>query len=113
MLKHLNYIEITDNATLLEQYRRHMGTYGPRKFYTSNGKLYYKRKSEGVELPRVHLLALDDHRYMDLTRFNTIMEFTIDSTGVMASSGYNFNAIDGKFEWEELNREVNYFLKSD
>ncbi len=113
IIEYLNYVGMTDPQTLLDQYQQHAGTYGPRQFYVSDGKLYYKRKSEDIDLPRVRLLPLNDHRYMDLTRFNTIMEFTMDSTEVMASGGYHYDAIDGSFEWQELDKQINYFLKSD
>jgi hypothetical protein len=37
----------------------------------------------------------------------------MDSTEVMASGGYHYDAIDGSFEWQELDKQINYFLKSD
>lgn len=113
ILDHITYKLTTDPEVIKAQNERYVGTYGPRQFYIIDDKLYYKRKSDETNLPRVQLLPMDETRYMDLTRFNTIMEFGIDSTGVMSSSGYNFSVADNKFVWEELNRERNYFLKDD
>ena len=113
ILDHITYKLTTDPEVIKAQNESYVGTYGPRQFYIIDDKLYYKRKSDETNLPRVQLLPMDETRYMDLTRFNTIMEFGIDSTGVMSSSGYNFSVADNKFVWEELNRERNYFLKDD
>jgi hypothetical protein len=113
ILSHINYVQSTPSDKLIKQHQDFAGNYGPRKFYVENDKFYYKRKSDSTQLPRVHLLAISENRYMDLTRYNTVMGFELDASGVMASSGYNYNAIDGKFEWEFFDQGLNYFLRED
>lgn len=113
---HIKYISNKSSDSILLQHKEFAGTYGPRKFWVDNGKFYYKRKGEATELVKVELLPLSENRYMDLTRLGTIMEFTKDSSGQLASKAYSFNiGQELRFEWEFLNNDevVNYFLKDN
>ncbi|MGV6831026.1 MAG: tetratricopeptide repeat protein [bacterium] len=113
-LKHLNYIKSITPEALLAQHEQFIGTYGPREFWIDEGKLYYKRKAESNDLPRLELLALDENSYMDVTRTNTIMSFEVDSTsGNMASNSYSYNFEKQKWEQSDNVNTTNYFLKDD
>lgn len=113
-LKHLTYIKTVEPEALQHQYEKVVGAYGPREFWVEDGKLYYKRKAENNDLPRLEMLALDEHSYMDVTRTSTIMRFEIDSTtGKMASNSYSYNFDDRKWSQSDNVTTTNYFLKDD
>ena len=81
-----------------------------------NGRLYYKRKDEDSSLPRLQMLAIDDNRYMDMTRQATIMSFETDPSGKPSSKSYSFIMDnEGNTKWEHLKSEnvQNYFVKDD
>ncbi|OZV69948.1 hypothetical protein [Winogradskyella aurantia] len=116
ILNHINFIQNTDPEELKSQHIKHSGDYGQRKFYIEGGTFYYKRKGENSDLPRVQLLALDENRYMDLTRLGTIMTFVNDSSGKMASKSYSYIMDDdSNFKWEHVHNDevINYFVKDN
>lgn len=114
--EHINYITSKNIDSIQLQNEKFAGTYGSRKFWIEDNKLFYKRKGEETELVKVELLPISENRYIDLTRLGTIMEFAEDPSGKLASKAYSY--VIGKelrFEWEFVNNEevVNYFLKDD
>lgn len=109
VLKHINYRAQNDSLNLLNQYKFHSGNYGPRNFWIENGKFYYKRKSEDINLPKVELLPIADTLYMDLTRLGTLMGFK-EQEGKLISSSYSFDIDD--FEWKQLQQDSNTFEKN-
>ncbi|WP_299364808.1 hypothetical protein [Winogradskyella sp.] len=117
ILSHLKYIQNKDQDSILIQYKKFAGSYGPRKFWIEDGKFYYKRKDAKTELAKVELLPISENRYMDLTRLGTMMGFEKDPSGKMASKSYSFIVgEDLSFEWRDsVNDEntTNYFLKDD
>lgn len=70
-LEHINYTRTIDSVKLIEQYAKHSGQFGPRKFWTENGKFYYKRKS----LPKTQLYPIDNNTYLNLSRYDTQIGF--------------------------------------
>jgi len=113
-LKYIAYKDSIGDEALLQQNKGFAGQYGQRLFWIEDGKFFYKRQGKDIDLPRFELLAIDENRYMDVTRANTLMEFVIDSTsGKLASSAVQYR-FDTK-EWA-LNGDPqanNYFLKDD
>jgi len=118
-LKHnllqLEYKKEIGLDSLMKQHEKFVGSYGPREFWIENGKFYYKRKSDNFNIPRVELLALDENRYMDLTRSKTIMEFVKDPSGKFASQSTQYVITAKKWiKSSKINEEaVNYFLKDE
>jgi hypothetical protein len=116
MIDHLDYIDTKNAEMLLEQYRRHSGNYGPRKFYVDKGRFYYKRKNEELSLPRLEMLALNDSQYIDVSRPGTIMSFETGTSGKPISKSYSFTMYDdGNYRWDHRKTEnvQNYFEKDD
>lgn len=113
---HINFISSKKTDSILAQHQKFAGVYGPRKFWIENDKFYYKRKGQMTELVKVELLPVSENSYMDLTRLGTIMEFTKDDSGKMASKSSSFIIGEElRFEWEFVNNAntVNYFLKDE
>lgn len=114
ILRYIEYVTTIDPDTIQLQNEKFTGSYGPRKFWTENNKFYYKRKGEKSELVKVELLPISENRYMDLTRLGTIMEFTDDPSGKMASKSYSLTIDkDLRTEWKFSSNDniANYFLK--
>ncbi len=113
-LKYIAYKDSIGDEALLEQNKRFAGTYGQRLFWIEDGKFFYKRQGKDVDLPRFELLAIDENRYMDVTRANTLMEFVKDSaTGRMASSAVQYRFDTKKWELNGDPQANNYFLKDN
>ena len=114
-LLHLQYKKAISADSLIKQNERFEGQYGQREFWIEDGKFFYKRQGENVDLPRFELLAIDENRYMDLTRANTIMEFVIDEpTGKLASSSSQYIFDEKKWITSGNSTDTtNYFLKDD
>lgn len=114
-LQHLQYIKSISHDSLVLQHKTFEGVYGQRKFWEENGKFYYKRQSDDVDLPRLELLAIDENTYMDVTRLHTLMEFVKDSvTGKLASSSLSYNIETKKWALNHDGDKIkNYFLKDD
>ncbi|MFP4845878.1 tetratricopeptide repeat protein [Winogradskyella sp. PE311] len=114
--KHIQYKQDNTSDVILLQNKNFSGDYGPRKFWIEDGKFYYKRKGENSDLVKVELLPISENLYMDLTRLGTMMEFTMDSSGKMASKAYSYiTSGELPFKWEFVDNETvkNYFLKDD
>ena len=97
--------------SLVNQYQKHVGTYGPREFWIEDNKFYYKRRNETTELPKYELLPIDGNRYMDITRTGTIMAFENDDNGNEVSRSYSYYT--DSFEWKPSVTGENYFLKEN
>lgn len=110
-IDHLNYQNATSKDSIQLQFAKHAGSYGPREFWVEDGKLYYKRKEETVNLARVELLPLDANTYMNLTKLGTKMAFETTEDGKLASYAYSFNS--ETMTWERLDNETNYYLKDE
>ena len=113
ILEHLNYMATKSEQDLIDQYVKHSGTYGQRQFFVRDNKFYYKRQWDNGSLPKLELLPVNENTYMDFTRLGSHMVFKLDSTGIMASTAYHFNTLDGTFEWREMTEGNNYFLKEN
>ncbi|WP_040253889.1 tetratricopeptide repeat protein [Psychroserpens mesophilus] len=116
ILAHIEYTASKASDSIQLQNEKFTGSYGPRNFWSENNKFYYKRKDDKGELVKVELLPISENRYMDLTRLGTIMEFTNDPSGKMASKSYSLTIDkDLRTEWknESNDKIVNYFLKDD
>ncbi|WP_323787679.1 hypothetical protein [Psychroserpens sp.] len=109
ILSHLKYTAKKGKDSLLRQHKRYSGNYGPRKFWLEDGKFFYKRKDDRVDLPRVELLAISENEYMHFSKLGTTMIFEVTKTNQIASVPYSFKAEN--MEWERLDGETNYFLK--
>lgn len=109
ILNHIRFLNNSSNDTIRQQHENFSGNYGPRKFWIEDGKFYYKRKGNGIDLARVELLPIGENRYMDLTRLSTVMNFETNDKGQIASVPYSFNSETMK--WDRLDGETNYYLK--
>jgi competence CoiA-like predicted nuclease len=108
ILEHLNYRKTRDSLKVLQQYELHQGNYGPRKFWVENGKFYYKRQDDEVNLPKVELLPLNDSLYMDMTRLGTLMSFTYENAKLISNSiGLDMESQ----KWDLIDKERNSFEK--
>lgn len=114
--EHIRYTSTISTDSLMLQHQKFSGSYGPRRFWIEDGKFFYKRKDENSDLVKVELLAIDENRYMDLTRLGTIMAFENDNSGKVASKSYSYAIGEElKFEWGFFVNETvnNYFPKDD
>lgn len=112
-LQHISYVKKIGVDSLTQQHKRFAGEYGPRLFWVEDGKFFYKRKSENVDLPRFEMLAIDENTYMDLTRSNTLMKFVEDPSGKLASSSIQYIIDEKKWIPSDNVNTTNYFLKDD
>ena len=112
-LQHLTYLKQKSVDSLLQQHKHFAGNYGQREFWIENGKFFYKRKSDNVDLAKVELLAITPNSYMELTRSNTIMEFVEDPSGKLASSSTQYNIDEKKWVTSDNINTTNYFLKDN
>ncbi len=110
-IKHLNYIKTISQTDLINQYEQFIGSYGPREFWIEDNKFYYKRKSETVDLPRLELLPINEHTYMDITRSNTLMLFEPTENGNLASVSHSLNL--DNWQWEQTTEGDNYHEKDN
>lgn len=108
-IDHLNYQKTTSNDSIQLQFAKHAGSYGPREFWVEDGRLYYKRKEETVNLAKVELLPIDANTYMNLTKLGTKMAFETSEDGKLASYAYSFN--NESMVWERLDNETNFYHK--
>lgn len=99
-----------DTLILNSNLKKHSGTYGPRKFWVEDGKFYYKRVEENINLAKVELLPVNDTLYMDMTRLGTLMSF-VDENDKQVSRSYSLDVKDGT--WKVNNEEVNVFEKDE
>ncbi|WP_299224116.1 hypothetical protein [uncultured Psychroserpens sp.] len=109
ILKHLNYIKTKSTDSLNAQNKAYSGNYGPRKFWLEDGKFYYKRKGDNVDLPKAELLPISEKSYMYLNRLGTIMTFESANKTKIASVPYSYD-INTK-DWKRLDDDTNYFIK--
>ena len=110
-LSHIEFVKEKTVDSLVNQYQKHVGTYGPREFWIEDNKFYYKRRNETTELPKYELLPIDGNRYMDITRTGTIMAFENDDNGNEVSRSYSYYT--DSFEWKPSVTGENYFLKEN
>ncbi|MBT8325662.1 MAG: hypothetical protein KJO96_10215 [Winogradskyella sp.] len=112
-LAHVNYMLSTDAENLQKQLEAVVGTYGPRKFYIENGKLFYKREQSesGQVFPKIELLPISENRYMNLTNLGDHYIFKLENGIPKTSIVYRFIIDDEK--WIELKNEGNTFKRSD
>ena len=106
-LKHINYVQSRDSLQLLKEYENIAGSYGNRKFFMKNGKLFYKRES----LPEIHLLPTGDNEYISLTRYGTKYGFEPTTEGKTASFTSIYDA--EKKVWMKASDSINYLLKNE
>jgi hypothetical protein len=104
-LEHINYIKNTDASILSKQYEAIDGTYGDRKFWLENGKLYYKL---GLNFKK-ELLPISKTRYITLSSYWTHFEFENLDDNIITSFAWEYN--HETMEWVKLDDENNYFLK--
>jgi len=105
-LAHINYLKITDSESLIKQYEEITGTYGNRKFWVENNKLYYKL---GIDFKK-ELLPISNNRYIDLSGYMYNYEFEVVDNKT-ASILWQFD--HENMEWTKLDDENNYFFKND
>ncbi len=111
ILAHLKFKKDKDSAYITSQNERFSGTYDSRTFWIEDATLYYKRKSETVDLPKVKLLPMSDSTYINSSRLGTYMQFETDTNNRLASVPYTFNS--KTMRWERLETENNYLLKDE
>ncbi|WP_298757136.1 hypothetical protein [uncultured Psychroserpens sp.] len=110
IVKHLQYRKVITPDSLQLQNKHFEGSYGPRKFWVENGKFYYKRKEENVNLPKVELLPISENTYMNNTKLGTLMTFETTDEGRLASVPHSFNT--ETMTWNRLAEETNnYYVK--
>ena len=105
-LAHINYVKSIDSVTLINQYKEVEGTYGPRKFWVENGKLFYKQ-TDIKRLCQIQLLPLSKTRYINLTRLRDNFDFEYEDGKAIASYSWLFNC--EKMEWDKPVDKGNYF----
>jgi hypothetical protein len=108
ILGHLDFKLANDSVKTIAQYQKHKGEYGPRKFWTENGRFYYKRQDDDINLPKVELLPINDSLYMDMTRLGTLMVFSKESNKQISKS---YSLDNEKFKWIMRDEESNVFEK--
>ena len=108
IVNHLDFKMSTDSITIENQYKSHQGDYGPRKFWINEGKFYYKRQDEDINLPKVELLPINDTLYMDMTRLGTLMGF-VKENGKQISKSYSLD--ENNLNWVISDQGSNVFEK--
>lgn len=104
-LEHINYTESVDSLTLMNQFKKVTGTYGPRTFWMEGGKLFYKR--EGYA--KIELLPISSTKYINLTKYENQFEFEFLENEKIASFSWMYNM--EKEAWTEMVKDGNNFLK--
>ena len=110
-LAHINYVKSMDSVALQNQYKKVVGTYGPRKFWTEEGKLFYKREraENGRVFPKIEILPIAKDRYMNRTKLYDHFAFEYENGKVIKSLAYRYDL--EKEIWIKLNDETNTFKK--
>jgi hypothetical protein len=108
---HINYVKSIDSLALQNQYKKVIGTYGPRKFWTEEGKLFYKREraENGQVFSKIELLPIAKNRYINMTKFSTNFAFEYENGEVINSYVYQYDL--EKEEWIKSELESNTFKK--
>ncbi len=110
MIGHIDFKLNNDTIRINSNLNKHSGTYGPRNFWVENGKFYYKRLDENVNLAKVELLPINDTLYMDMTRLGALMSF-VEENEKQVSKSYVLDVNEGT--WKVNNKEVNIFEKDE
>lgn len=110
-LAHINYVKSVDATTLQNQLNEVVGTYGPRKFWVENNRLFYKREQleNGRVFPTLELLPISKERYINMTKLGDHHAFKYENGKVVSSFAYQYN-IENE-EWIVLDDDRNLFAK--
>lgn len=104
-LAHIQYIKNTDSLTIINQFKEVSGTYGPRKFWVEDGKLFYKREG----FPKIELLPVSNSKYINLTKYENQFEFEFLVDHKIASFAWRYDP--EKEVWVKMAEDGNFFLK--
>ncbi|MCA0152846.1 hypothetical protein [Winogradskyella vincentii] len=112
-LAYINYVKSIDSTALFKQLNEVVGTYGPRKFWMEDGKLFYKRQQmeNGRVFPKIELLPISENRYMNLTKIGDHFAFELYNGKPTKSFIYQYSIEDE--EWRKSELEGNTFNRSD
>lgn len=105
--QYLKYAKSKGPEALTKQFQKIVGTYGQRKFWIENNKLYYKRAS----LTRVELLPISETKYITLSKYESRYEFDFLKKNKIASFAWSYD--NTKSAWVKLTDETNYLFKED
>ncbi|NNC51252.1 MAG: hypothetical protein HKO01_12040 [Flaviramulus sp.] len=112
ILAHINYVKNTDSLTLQNQFKEVVGTYGPRKFWSENGKLFYKRETNvetGQVFAKIELLPISKNRYINRSKLNFSFAFEYENDKAIGS--YSYEYILEEESWNKSESERNTFKK--
>lgn len=103
--QYLKYRNNLSPEALVKQYNGIVGTYGERKFWVENGRLFYKRN----QLAKLELLPISKTHYITLSAYDTQYVFEKSAQGKQASLALRYNLDKGV--WDRIAGPTNYFLK--
>jgi hypothetical protein len=111
VLAHINYVKSIDSVTLQNQFKDVIGTYGPRKFWMEDNKLFYKREQSenGQVFPKIELLPISKERYVNITKLNFGFAFEYENNKVKSSFSYQY--ILEEETWIKMEVNGNTFKK--
>ena len=105
------YRIFADSSALINQFKEVAGTYGPRKFWIENDKLFYKRDNDRARFPKIELLPISKNKYINLTKYVNQFEFEFLENGKIASKSWMYDP--EKEIWSKMDEEGNSFLKDE
>ena len=105
-LSHVLYRKKQSNQALIDQYNKITGTYGNRKFWVKDNRLFYKRDN----LPKVEIFPISENRFISLSNYSTHYGFEQTENNVMASFSWSLD-MENK-EWIKAENNTNYLLKN-
>jgi tetratricopeptide (TPR) repeat protein len=111
-LAHIRYASTKTAAELLDQYRSVAGTYGDRRLWVENGRLFYKRASSGNGFnSTMELFPVSETRYCNLIRQGFQLEFQYENGQPIAS--YSFLYDRETQTWKQNPNETDLIRKQE
>ncbi|MBT8304889.1 MAG: hypothetical protein KJP09_10495 [Bacteroidia bacterium] len=106
-LAHIKYMKTIDAEALSKQYQAISGTYGARKFWVEDNKLFYKL---GINYKK-ELLPISKNRYITLSSYWSNCEFEFLDDNSIASFTWEYDHENMK--WKKLDDANNYILRDE